>query len=80
MDSVRAPESDRQSLQTLNEETMRIGETLCRRAIEKYYGADALERFREKEAKSRERLGAIFDDPVWADLFMRLEEKVRFEH
>jgi len=35
-----------------NDETLRDGEEICRRAIEKYYGEDALERFRRKEEAS----------------------------
>jgi hypothetical protein len=49
-----------------NDETLRAGVEICRKAIEKYYGPEAKERFRRKEENSREKLKQIYDDPVWA--------------
>ncbi|MCW3988820.1 MAG: hypothetical protein NWE88_01945 [Candidatus Bathyarchaeota archaeon] len=51
-----------------NDETLKAGETICRNAIEKYYGKDALERFKEKEKRAKENLGAVYEDPLWDDL------------
>jgi len=51
-----------------NDETLDAAEKICRDAIEKYYGSDALERFREKEEKSKEKLSEVYDNPVWDDI------------
>ena len=51
-----------------NDETLEAGETICRDAIERYYGEDALERFKEKEKLAKENLGAIYEDPLWETL------------
>jgi uncharacterized C2H2 Zn-finger protein len=48
-----------------NDDTLKAGEEICRAAIEKYYGADALERFRLKEEVSREKLKDVYANPVW---------------
>lgn len=43
-----------------NDETLKAGEEICRRAIEKYYGEDALERFRKKEEACMHALSSCF--------------------
>ena len=48
-----------------NDETLKAGQDICRNAIEKYYGADALERFRKKEEASKEKLKDVYANPVW---------------
>jgi hypothetical protein len=50
-----------------NEKTLQAGSNICRTAIEKYYGEDALERFEAKEIETRETLKEILDDPLWED-------------
>jgi len=57
-----------------NDETLRAGEDICRRAIEKYYGADAKERFKEKEEKSQQRFKEIYNDPLWKSFSTRIDE------
>jgi hypothetical protein len=51
-----------------NDETLNAAKRICRDAIEKYYGTNALERFREKEKKSKEKLSEVYEDPVWDDI------------
>jgi len=59
-----------------NDETLKAGEEICRRAIEKYYGEDALERFRKKEEASKEKLKDVYDDPVWKNVRESLDELI----
>ena len=47
-----------------NDETLEAGERICRDAIERYYGKDALERFGEKEKKAKESLSAVYENPL----------------
>jgi DNA-directed RNA polymerase subunit RPC12/RpoP len=56
-----------------NDETLKAAEKICRAAIEKYYGADALERFHEKEKKSKGKLNEVYDNPVWDDINESIE-------
>jgi len=56
-----------------NDETLKAGEKICRDAIEKYYGKDALERFKEKEKRSKETLSTVYEDPLWDDLEKSLD-------
>jgi hypothetical protein len=55
-----------------NDDTLRAAEEICRRAIEKYYGQDALERFKQKEQESKAKLGLVYDDPVWKTFSERI--------
>jgi hypothetical protein len=48
-----------------NDETLKAAEDICRHAIEKYYGKDALRRFKDKEKSQRENLVRIYNDPIW---------------
>jgi len=48
-----------------NDETLEAGERICRDAIERYYGKDALERFGEKEKKAKESLSTVYENPLW---------------
>ena len=59
-----------------NDETLRVGEEICRKAIEKYYGEDALERFEKKEEKARESLKDVYDDQIWDDFNERIDELI----
>jgi len=59
-----------------NDETLDAGEKICRDAIEKYYGKDALERFNEKEKRAKENLGAVYEDPLWEDLDKNLDSLI----
>lgn len=56
-----------------NDETLEAAERICRDSIEKHYGVDALERFHEKEDKSREKLKEVYDKPVWGDFNENIE-------
>ncbi|NQT07771.1 hypothetical protein HQ586_01730, partial [Candidatus Bathyarchaeota archaeon] len=56
-----------------NDETLKAGEKICRDAIEKYYGKDALERFKEKEKRSKETLSTVYEAPLWDDLEKSLD-------
>jgi uncharacterized C2H2 Zn-finger protein len=56
-----------------NDETLKVAERICREAIERYYGSDALERFHEKEKKSKDKLNEVYDNPVWEDLNESIE-------
>jgi len=57
-----------------NDETLKAAEEICRNAIEKYYGSDAKERFKRKEEKSRQKLGEIYEDPLWEKFYTRIDE------
>lgn len=57
-----------------NEETLKAAECICRTAIERYYGVNALSRFKAKEHAQREKLSNIYDDPVWENIDSKLCE------
>jgi hypothetical protein len=59
-----------------NDETLRAGEEICRKAIEKYYGDDARERFKTKEESSRQKFKEVYDDPLWKNFHTRIDELV----
>ena len=59
-----------------NDETLEAGEQICRNAIEKYYGADAKERFKGKEEKSKEGLKGIYEDDLWENFNEKIDEMV----
>jgi hypothetical protein len=59
-----------------NEETLKIGQELCRNAIEKYYGEDSLDRFTEKRKRSKKNLKGIYDNPIWEEVQGSLEELI----
>jgi hypothetical protein len=59
-----------------NDETLRAGEEICRKAIEKYYGKDAKERFKKKEEASRQKFKEVYDDPLWKNFHARIDEFV----
>jgi len=59
-----------------NDETLRAGEEICRRAIERYYGEDALERFKKKEERSKAKLKVLYEDPIWKDFYRRIDELI----
>jgi hypothetical protein len=48
-----------------NDETLKIGQDICKNAIEKYYGEDTLERFQKKEEKVKEETKEIYNNPIW---------------
>jgi len=56
-----------------NDETLKVAEKMCRDTIEKYYGSDALERFHEKEKKSKDKLNEVYDNPIWEDVDKNIE-------
>ncbi|GAG79556.1 unnamed protein product, partial [marine sediment metagenome] len=43
---------------------------------EKDDGEDALERFKEKEKKAKEKLGTVYDDPLWEDISEKIDELI----
>ncbi|RLI43211.1 hypothetical protein DRO69_09510, partial [Candidatus Bathyarchaeota archaeon] len=47
-----------------NDETLKAGEEICRKAIEKYYGSDARERFKKKEESTKRELKHLYKDPI----------------
>lgn len=57
-----------------NDETLKAAEEICRNAIEKYYGPDAKERFKRKEEQSRQKLGEVYEDPLWKKFYTRIAE------
>lgn len=59
-----------------NDETLAVGEAMCRNAIEKYYGEDALERFAAKEEVQREKYSEICDDPLWDEVNGKLSKLI----
>lgn len=59
-----------------NDDTLEAGEKICRNAIEKYYGKDALDRFKQKEEASKQVLGGICDDPIWEDVEEQLDDLI----
>jgi len=59
-----------------NDETLEAGQQICREAIEKYYGKDALERFRNKEEVSREKLKDVYANPVWKNVNESLDRLI----
>ncbi|MDI6846998.1 MAG: hypothetical protein QMD23_02560 [Candidatus Bathyarchaeia archaeon] len=59
-----------------NDETLKAGEEICRKAIEKYYGSDARERFKKKEENSKQRLNKVYGDPMWKNFYARIDELV----
>jgi hypothetical protein len=59
-----------------NDGTLKIGEELCRKTIEKYYGEDARKRFQDKEEQSKTKLSEIYNDPVWQDFSDKIDELV----
>jgi len=60
-----------------NDDTLKAGEQICRKAIEQFYGADALERFRKKEEASREKLKDVYANPVWKNVNESLDQIIK---
>jgi hypothetical protein len=59
-----------------NDRTLEAAEAICRNAIEKYYGKDAKERFKQKEEKTKQNLGEIYDNPIWQDFRENLDSLI----
>lgn len=59
-----------------SDETLEAGEKMCRDAVERYYGKDALERFKDKEKRAKENLGAVYEDPLWKNLDKNLSSLI----
>lgn len=59
-----------------DDETTRAAEQICREAIEKYLGKDAVERFRKKVDESKAKLEALYGSPVWKQFDDELERIV----
>ena len=59
-----------------NDQTLQAAETICRNAIEKYYGKDAEERFSQKEKSTKENLSEIYDNPIWQDFSDNLNQLI----
>lgn len=60
-----------------NDETLKAAEEICRKAIEKYYGEDALERFAAKVEKSRGKLGIVYQSPILKDFNKAIDELIQ---
>jgi len=59
-----------------NDEALKAGEEICRKAIEKYYGSDALERFKAKESTSKIKLKDVYENPIWEEFFSAITRLV----
>lgn len=60
-----------------NDETLKAAEEICRKAIEKYYGKDALKRFAAKVEKSRGKLGIVYESPVLKNFNEAMDELIQ---
>lgn len=60
-----------------NDKTLEAGEQICIKVIEKYYGADALKRFTEKEEASKKNLKDIYENPVWKSVSDNLSQMIK---
>ncbi|MFH0748933.1 MAG: hypothetical protein V1915_03315 [Candidatus Bathyarchaeota archaeon] len=56
-----------------NDETLNVAEQICRKAIEKYYGEDAKERFQEKTEQSKVKQKEIYDNSIWQDFSDKID-------
>ena len=56
-----------------NDETFKAAETICRKAIEKFYGEDALERFGKKEEIMKKELSKIENAPMWQRFYKEID-------
>jgi hypothetical protein len=59
-----------------NDETLTAGEEICRKAIEKYYGSDARERFQKKEESSKSKLKDVYGNPIWDNFYAAINQLV----
>lgn len=59
-----------------NDDTLKAGEEICRRAIEKYYGSDAKERFKKKEQQTKNKLSEVYNDPLWNNFYARVDKLI----
>ena len=59
-----------------NDLTLEAAEAICRNTIEKYYGKDAKERFKQKEENTRKNLSEIYDNPIWQDFSENLNSLI----
>lgn len=57
-----------------NDATLRAGEEICKKAIEKYYGADAKKRFKEKEEHSKQKFKGVHDAPIWKKFLAEIDK------
>lgn len=60
-----------------NDETLEAAEDICRNAIERYYGGDALARFRDKENIQRQKLSDVYDEPLWDSFNLKIDDIVK---
>ena len=63
-----------------NDETLEAAEQICREALEKYYGSDALDRFREKEETMKQRFNNMLEDPLWKNFYSKIDELTESIH
>jgi len=61
-----------------DDNTLKVGEEICGRAIEKYYGNDALERFKRKEEQSKGKLKLVYDNPIWGQFYSEVDRLINF--
>jgi hypothetical protein len=57
-----------------DDNTLKVGEEICVRAIEKYYGNDAIERFKKKGEQSKEKLKPVYDNPIWKQFYSEIDK------
>jgi uncharacterized protein (UPF0335 family) len=60
-----------------NDETLKAAEQICRNAIERYYGEDALERFEEKEEDAKEQLKEIYETDLWENFDKQIDKLIQ---
>jgi len=59
-----------------DKETVELGLYLCYQAIVKYYGEDALERFKEKREKAKENFKDVYENEAWEKIAKSLDELI----
>ena len=59
-----------------NDETLKAGQGICRKAIETYYGVDAKKRFKKKEECSKQKFKEIYDDPLWSNFSAKIDKLI----
>jgi hypothetical protein len=60
-----------------NDDTLKAGEQICRNAIEKYYGKDALERFKQREQEAENSLGTKYSLDEWLNLATQMQQLIQ---
>jgi len=59
-----------------DKETVKLGVFLCYQAIVKYYGKEALDRFKEKREKTKENFKEVYENKAWEKFGKSLDELI----